>query len=233
MFFCNPPHEDMVETPVGALILRALDRTIPPEHILHPLLNRHTVKVGCSNMPNLMRKISNHNIKISKKEQELQEYDPDDDEIVEDERPCNCDLNKHPCPLDGRCQVDGENCIYICTVTRDDSDEVKTYVGSTQDFKQRWYCHNSAERHQKNSNTTLSGYLWKLKLNDPPLTYNLKWKIIDRGRQFNPVTKVCRLCCKEKFHILYNREVGSLNHRTEIFQPCPHKKKFILNNIKF
>ena len=198
----------MVETPVGALILRALDRTIPPEHILHPLLNRHTVKVGYSNMPNLMKKISNHNIKISKKEQELQEYDPNDHEIVEDERPCNCDLNKHPCPLDGRCQVDGENCIYTCTVTRDDSDEVKTYVGNTQDFKQRWYGHNSAERHQRNSNTT-------------------------RGRQFNPVTKICRLCCKEKFHILYNREVGSLNHRTEIFQPCPHKKKFILNNIKF
>ena len=123
--------------------------------------------------------------------------------------------------------------MYTCTVTREDSDVVKTYCGSTQDFKQRWYGHNSAERHQKNSNTTLSRYLWQHKLNDPPLTYNLKWKIIDRGRQFNPVTKICRLCSKEKFHILYNKEASSLNHRTEIFQPCPHKKKFILNNIKF
>ena len=43
--------------------------------------------------------------------------------------------------------------------------------------------------------------IWQLKLNDPPL----KWKIIDRGRQFHPVTKICRLGCKEKFHILDNR----------------------------
>ena len=38
-------------------------------------------------MPSLMKKISNHNIKISKKESELQEYYPDDQEVIEDERP--------------------------------------------------------------------------------------------------------------------------------------------------
>ena len=234
MFYCTPPHDEMVETPVGALILRALENTIPPGHVLHPLLNKHTVKIGYSNMPSLMKKISNHNIKISKKESELQEYDPDDQEVIEDERPCNCDLGRHPCPLDGRCQVDGENCVYTCTVTREDSDVVKTYCGSTQDFKQRWYGHNSAERHQKNSNTTLSRYLWQHKLNDPPLTYNLKWKIIDRGRQFNPVTKICRLCSIKSF-IFYitKKSVHLIICRAEIFQPCPHKKKIILNNIKF
>ena len=81
MFYCTPPHDKMVETPVGALILKALETTIPPGHVLHPLLNKHAVKVGYSNMPSLMKKISNHNIKISKKESELQEYNPDDKKL--------------------------------------------------------------------------------------------------------------------------------------------------------
>ena len=36
--------------------------------------------------------------------------------------------------------------------------------------------------------------------------YTLQWKIIDRGRVFNPVTKKCRLCLKEKWHIMFNTE---------------------------
>ena len=75
-------------------------------------------------------------------------------------------------------------------------------------------------------NTKLSGYIWGLKLSNPAIPYTLDWKIIDRGRIFNPVTRVCRLCLKEKWHIMHNPDACSLNSRTEIFNSCPHKRWF-------
>ena len=109
--------------------------------------------------------------------------------------------------------------------------EPSIYCGSTQWFKSRWYQHNSNERHWKNRNkTSLAGYIWKLKANDPPVAYSLDWKVIDKGKTFNPITGVCRLCLKEKFHILYNPDVSTLNSREEVFTPCPQKHKFLLSN---
>ena len=116
-------------------------------------------------------------------------------------------------------------------MTRQDNGVEEKYFGSTQWFKTRWYQHNSNERHWKNRNKTkLAGYIWKLKSNDPPVAYSLDWKVIDKGKTFNPITGVCRLCLKEKFHILYNPEASTLNSRDEIFTPCPHKHKFLLSN---
>ena len=74
----------------------------------------------------------------------------------------------------------------------------------------------------------LFGYSCGLKLNNPPVPYTLTWKIIDRGRVFNPVTRKCRLCLKEKWHILFNPDASSLNSRTEIFNRCVHKRSFTL-----
>ena len=59
---------------------------------------------------------------------------------------------------------------------------------------------------------------------------SLDWKVIDKGKTFNPITGVCKLCLIEKFHILYNPEASTLNSRDEIFTPCPHKHKFLLSN---
>ena len=69
-----------------------------------------------------------------------------------------------------------------------------------------------------------------LKTNDPPVAYSLEWKVIDKGKTFNPITGVCRLCLKEKFHILNNPEAITLNSREEVFTPCQHKFKFLLKN---
>ena len=232
MFYFHPPHEDKVATKVGKKLLQILDRTIPKENPLHPLLNRHTVKVGYSCMDNLEKKIRNHNIKVAKKAVGETEYNENEEVVEEDWNPCNCAGGPQNCPLQGKCKLEGENVVYTCEVTREDTGEVKSYCGSSQDFKTRWYQHNSNERHWKNRNKTkLAGYLWKLKSNDPPLTYRLEWKVIDKGRTYNPITGVCRLCLKEKFHILYNKDASTLNSRTEVFTPCPHKHKFLLKNV--
>ena len=91
---------------------------------------------------------------------------------------------------------------------------------------------NLEKKHWKNRNKTkLAGYIWKLKLNDPPLAYTLEWKVIDKGKTYNPTTGRCRLCLKEKYHILYNKDASTLNSRTEVFTPCPHKHKFLLKNV--
>ena len=142
-------------------------------------------------------------------------------------QPCNCRGGPTTCPLDGRCQADGDCVVYCCTVTRLDTNATETYTGMSINFKRRLYSHAAAERDpEKKRSTKLSGYLWSLKESNPPIPYTLHWKIIDRGRVFNPVTKKCRLCLKEKWHIMFNPEACTLNSRTEIFNKCVHKRSF-------
>ena len=96
-------------------------------------------------------------------------------------------------------------------------------------FKGRWYGHRSNIKNKGERNKTkLASHIWNLKDQRPPIGYSIKWKIIDKGKPYNPVTGVCRLCLKEKFHILYKREDFSLNTRDELFGHCPHKKEHLL-----
>ena len=60
----------------------------------------------------------------------------------------------------------------------------------------------------------------------------LKGKSLTKRKPFNPVTGVCRLCLKEKYYILYNRQDCSLNSRDELFGHCPHKRDHLLYKIK-
>ena len=39
-------------------------------------------------------------------------------------------------------------------------------------------------------------------------TSELKWRIIDRGEKFNPSTRKCNLCLKEKYHIIFQPSGG-------------------------
>ena len=47
---------------------------------------------------------------------------------------------------------------------------------------------------------------------------------MDRGNTYNPATKVCNLCSKEKYWILYHRELACLNSRNEVGTKCMHKR---------
>ena len=53
-----------MKTNVAKEVFKALERTIPKGHKLYPLLNRHTVKVTYSTMPNIQKKVSSHNKKV-------------------------------------------------------------------------------------------------------------------------------------------------------------------------
>ena len=51
--------------------------------------------------------------------------------------------------------------------------------------------------------TTLSNYIWTLKDNN--INYSIKWKIIDRGRAYQPSWENCGLCDLEKIHNIKTR----------------------------
>ena len=40
--------------------------------------------------------------------------------------------------------------------------------------------------------TELSKHIWKLK--DAGINYTISWKIVNKGRLFNPLSQTCQLC---------------------------------------
>ena len=73
---------------------------------------------------------------------------------------CNCD-NKNTCPLPKQCMTN--NIFYKATVTTNNTDDTKHYIGMTATtFKERYDNHTSSFRHKKDSNKTeLSKHIWK------------------------------------------------------------------------
>ena len=142
--------------------------------------------------------------------------------------PCNC-RNKNDCPLNGQCKA--KNIVYQAIVTTEQvPPAVETYIGMTAtEFKDRYANHKQSFNKSKHRNqTTLSQYIWELKENQ--VDFSVKWKILDRARTFTPITGVCGLCTLEKFYIFTRPEEAKLNRHDEIFKPCLHRKKLLLEN---
>ena len=111
-----------------------------------------------------------------------------------------------------------------CVLTRHANNKEESYIGLTDNtFKTRQKGHTSSFRNEKYMNaTTLSNYIWTLK--DKNINYSLKWKIIDRGRAYQPSGNNCGLCDLEKFYITSKPELASLNQRNELATSCRHRK---------
>ena len=121
--------------------------------------------------------------------------------------------------------------VYQATVSTQDGSNVETYVGLTDTtFKLRYNVHKSSfkNKHIKSNTTTLSSYVWDLK--DSSKNYDIKWKIIGKAKSYNPASKECNLCTREKYFIIYHPELASLNNRNELISKCRHRRKFILEN---
>ena len=114
---------------------------------------------------------------------------------------CNCQKNADPCPLEGNCLVKGV--VYQATVTETLSQKSENYIGLTDTtFKERHRNHNFfLQKFEIKTETELSVHLWKLK--EQKIKYTIKWKIIDKGKSFNPVSKICQLCTKEKYYLIF------------------------------
>jgi hypothetical protein len=215
----NPPFSANVSTHIGAKFLRIIDGCFPPTHILHKIINRNTVKVSYRCMPNVNRILSRHNANIS---------NPRDESASPPG--CNCQGGPATCPLDGQCKMD--ELVYQATVERLDTHTVETYTGLTGGtFKTRYNKHMSDFRTPGGDKaTTLSKHIWSLKRQNIP--YEVSWKKLTRGRVFNPVTKTCQLCLKEKFLIIFSPQGATLNKRNELFNTCRHRLKELLVKVK-
>ena len=84
-------------------------------------------------------------------------------------------------------------------------------------------------KYPETSQTSLSKYI--LELETEGIEPQVTWKIIDRGKPFSPVAGVCHLCLKEKFYMLYNPEMASLNSGNKIFNSCRHNRSVLLFKI--
>ena len=199
--------------------------SFPRSNPLHKLFTRQTVKLSYKCMPNMASTVSRHNsMKI------LSDSPAQIDAPVQARVSCNCRQGLPSCPVQGKCLTD--NVVYRDSVTETVSGKTETYTGLTGNtFKERWYKHNSDMRNEKDRhNTSLSSHIWGLK--DRNIDFTLKWDFIERAPSFNPITKKCCLCLKEKYHILYNSESSSLNKRQKIFNTCRHRKQRLLENFK-
>ena len=94
------------------------------------------------------------------------------------------------------------------------------------EFKKRLGVHTQTFKDPNVSQTSLSQYIHELK--NKGIQPTVTWKLIDRGKPFSPVHGVCNLCLKEKYYITYKPEMAEINHRSEIFNHCVHKKSALM-----
>ena len=161
------------------------------------------------------RVISKHNSKVS------------NNQMPHPPPGCNCRGGAAKCPVGGACLTEGV--IYQASVEREDDHSTETYTGLTaRTFKRRLYEHTQDFNHQNREGTTLSKHVWGLKTQNIP--HKISWQIVARGQSFNPTSKQCILCLKEKFFIMFRPEGATLNDRNELFATCRHRLKPLLAN---
>ena len=164
------------------------------------------------------RRLATHNSKVLKSVL---------DTVPKPQASCNCQTTKKAdCPLPGACNQDGV--VYEATVQTTDG-QTESYVGLAKHFKKRWPKHKTTLKNRNaDGQTSLSTYVHKKR--DEGLNPKVSWKILEKNLpDFNPVTGLCKLCTREKYQIVLNPSVASLNIRTEVFSCCRHKPTYLIS----
>ena len=213
----NPPYSQSISTNIGAKFLQLVDSCFPPNHELRRVVNRNTVKVSYSTMPNMAQQIKQHNNKVI------------DSDQMEKSGGCNGHRAGRICPIPGDCMAKGV--VYGAEVTDLTTGGKETYTGLTDGtIRDRIGKHEGNFRHRHQPGTRLSDHVWKLKDKGSPFT--VTWQILCRASSFNPSSGLCRLCLKEKFLIMFQPATASLNKRNEIYASCRHRASKLLAKAK-
>ena len=183
-------------------------------------MNKNTIKLSYSCMPNMKNIMKQQNEHLLREEQE------------DEHQGCNCE-NIENCPLNGQCLTD-DNLVYTADVVYNDGEEdvQDTYHGSTAGpFKTRWTEHKSSFRLEyKKKNSTLSKLIWRLKENNIP--YRITWSIEKRAQAYKCGTRLCNLCLAEKVIIARSTNPRMINKRSEIMNKCRHRNKYLLSSVR-
>ena len=210
----NPPFCKSVKTNLGRQFLQLLDHCFPRGHVLHKVLNRHTVQLSYRTMPNLGKLVAGHNTKVTTPTTNYGEPN------------CNCRGKNAVCMMEGsRCMDEGV--VYQAEVAADNKPIMK-YVGvCAPKWKSRYANHKSDFKYsEKRIKTKLAGYIWSLK--DEGIEPNIKWRILARTSSFKASNNTCRLCLMEKFILMHKPEEATINSRDEFFSGCLHKHSLLL-----
>ena len=213
----NPPYNAQVETNVGRVFLNIVKKHFIHRHKYHKLFNKNNIKISYSCMPNMKSIIARHNKKVLNNEV-----------LPTASITCNCPQdNRVNCPLDGMC-LSG-SIVYNASVTS--NGETKVYTGATQpEFKKRFRNHtHSFSNRAKETDTTLSRYIWQLK--DRETGYNIKWSLYRQSFPYKCGSRKCDLCLSEKLAILKSDPDLSLNKRFEIMNKCRHRMQCKLSSV--
>ena len=169
-WFC-PPYSESVKTPIGKVFLQLLRKHFPPDHRYARIMNKNTIKMSYSCMPNMQNIMKQKNENLLKETHEGEQ------------RMCNCS-NVENCPLNGQCLT--SNLVYTADVNYKENNEEKhaIYHGSTSsEFKSRWTEHKSSFRLEyKKKNSTLSKLIWNLK--EKNIDYAMKWSMERRAQSY-------------------------------------------------
>ena len=213
--YFNPPYSQNVKSNIGEQFFKALDKCFPQNHVLRKVINRNTVKLSYRCMPNIQRKISTHNAKVLQTETGLEEEVP----------LCNC--RDFPFPLDGNCRST-KSVVYKAYVL-DENGNKETYTGLTKNtFKERYYGHRASFANRDEHETTLYNHIWKLK--DEGKDYDIFRSVIEKAPDFNPTTRKCTLCLKEKYLIICQPSGATLNSRSELYSTCRLRLSKLFSN---
>lgn len=163
------------------------------------IINQSTIKVGSLCMNNFRRVIFNHSQRILgiKKSTHCTNL-------------CNCRV-KSRCPLDGRCLT--ENIVYRATITTNNEEEYKEYIGMTAGpFKTRYYNHmKSLNNMRYKDDTELSKFAWNQKKKGN--YFKIKWSILKKVPASAAFSRTCCLCNTEKIFIMMADKERLLNKR--------------------
>ena len=108
----NPPFSKNVKTNIARNFLCLIDKHFPPNHKLHKIFNRDTVKVSYSCMNNVKSIISKHNTRITGRSKPQCE-------VID---PCTC-RDKKTCPLQEKCMT--KDIVYKATITTSNTNSTK------------------------------------------------------------------------------------------------------------
>ena len=219
----NPPFSVGVATNMKKEFLNLVDKHFVTGHCLREVMNRTAIRVSYQAMPNLGAKIASHNCKVMREEVKKTQKEKGKKKRKGE---CNCQISrKAECPTPGMCNTDGV--IYQALVKTNDGGE-ETYVGLAKNFKKQFRSHRrTLATELEGEKTTLSTYFWKMEEEEkePIVT----WKFLETGlSNYNPITKACQLCLREKYIIVFEPEKATLNSRTEMYASCRHKKAKLL-----
>ena len=136
---------------------------------------------------------------------------------------CNCrPSNKDKCPIKENCNQ--SDVVYHAELKEG---EEKSYIGSTVNFKKRWYSHCASFRNESHkADTTLAHHVWESGLQPNP---KIEWSILAKATPYRKGGRQCDLCITEKLFI--SKTLSNpvyLNQRSELALRCRHKRKYLL-----